>query len=176
MGPTGEVVGVDISRENVAACGKIAGELGLAGRVRFLEGDATALPFPDAAFDVVLFRSLLPYVDRKDRVAEACARVLRPGGRIALVEPISRRFRWFSPTVGEAAPVEVRRTPGTWRRRLRWRGPGTPARPCICGAHARAKRLLPSRPISSCFAPSALPHASSRWSAPRERPSGPPRA
>jgi SAM-dependent methyltransferase len=51
--------------------------------VRFIEGDAEALPFPDRDFDVVFNAFGLPHVLHPDKVvAEAC-RVLKPGGRLA---------------------------------------------------------------------------------------------
>jgi SAM-dependent methyltransferase len=51
--------------------------------MRFIEGDAEALPFPDRDFDVVFNAFGLPHVPHPDKVvAEAC-RVLKPGGRFA---------------------------------------------------------------------------------------------
>ncbi|MBN1137731.1 MAG: methyltransferase domain-containing protein [Anaerolineae bacterium] len=49
---------------------------------RFFVGDAQALPFPDALFDVVMARHVLFYVPDIDQAVAEAARVLRPGGRL----------------------------------------------------------------------------------------------
>jgi len=68
-----------------------------ASRVRFLEADALALPFPDASFDLAAaafgFRNLANY----RRGLLEILRVLRPGGWIALVEFSRPRGRLFAP-------------------------------------------------------------------------------
>jgi demethylmenaquinone methyltransferase/2-methoxy-6-polyprenyl-1,4-benzoquinol methylase len=55
-------------------------------RVRLLEGQAEALPFPDASFDALTFTYLLRYVDDPPATIRELARVVRPGGRIASLE------------------------------------------------------------------------------------------
>jgi SAM-dependent methyltransferase len=52
--------------------------------IAFVEGDAENLPFPDAAFDVVLSTLGVQFAPHHERVAAELARVLRPGGRMAL--------------------------------------------------------------------------------------------
>ncbi|HET8785602.1 MAG TPA: methyltransferase domain-containing protein [Candidatus Limnocylindrales bacterium] len=54
-------------------------------RIEFVEGDAEALPFPDASFDVVssVFGSM--FAPDQDKTAAELARVTRPGGRIGIV-------------------------------------------------------------------------------------------
>jgi SAM-dependent methyltransferase len=69
---------LDFSAESAATCARIPG-------VHAARGDARALPFADAAFDVVTARHMLYHLDDPaDAVAEA-RRVLRPGGRFAAV-------------------------------------------------------------------------------------------
>src|ERR671914_254506 len=59
---------------------------GLETRVRFALGDAEALPFPDAGFDVALSEcSLCTFPDKRHAIAEM-ARVVRPGGAIAIAD------------------------------------------------------------------------------------------
>ena len=50
--------------------------------VHFFTGDAQALPFPDASFDVVMARHMLYHVPDIDRAVAEAARVLRPGGAL----------------------------------------------------------------------------------------------
>ena len=51
--------------------------------LRFIEGDAEALPFPDRNFDVVFNAFGLPHVPHPDKVVAEAFRVLKPGGRFA---------------------------------------------------------------------------------------------
>lgn len=66
------------------------------GSVRFVEGDALQLPFPDAAFDAVTIAyGLRNLADLEAGIAELC-RVLRPGGRLVALDfgkPASRVWR-----------------------------------------------------------------------------------
>jgi len=83
------VVGVDLAPESVAAAGRAAEEAGAADRVRFLCGDAEALPLPDAGADGVLCEcALCTFPDKRAAVSEL-ARVLRPGGRLALADVVA---------------------------------------------------------------------------------------
>jgi len=86
VGPSGRIVGLDESPEMLeAARARIARE-GLGDRVEVLEGDAARLDFPAAAFDFVTAAQVYLYVpDVPGALAEA-ARVLRPGGRLAVVD------------------------------------------------------------------------------------------
>ena len=64
--------------------------LGLADRARFVHGDAEALPLRRATFDVALSEcSLCTFPDKRHAVAEM-ARVLRPGGTIAVADVVAR--------------------------------------------------------------------------------------
>ncbi len=78
------VVGVDLSAENVAASRIAAREAGVSERVRFVEGDAEALPFADESADGALCECALCLFPDKRAAAAEVARVLRPGGRLAL--------------------------------------------------------------------------------------------
>jgi SAM-dependent methyltransferase len=77
-----KVTGVDIATNLIVAARGRAAAAGL--DVRFDEGDAEELPYPDASFDVVgsLFGAM--FAPRPDRVAAELLRVCRPGGTITM--------------------------------------------------------------------------------------------
>lgn len=79
-----DVLGVDLAAESVAAATRAAARAGLADRVRFVEGDAEALPLTDEAGDGVLCECALCTFPDKATAARELARVLEPGGRLAL--------------------------------------------------------------------------------------------
>jgi arsenite methyltransferase len=78
------VIGVDLARANVERAAACAADAGLAARVRFLEADAEALPLPDASVDGVVSECSLCLVPDKRAALREIARVLRPGGRVAI--------------------------------------------------------------------------------------------
>lgn len=78
------VVGVELSRANVERAQARTAAAGLAGRVRFVEGDAEALPLPDASADGAMSECSLCLVPDKAAAARELARVLRPGARVAI--------------------------------------------------------------------------------------------
>jgi SAM-dependent methyltransferase len=75
------VTGIDLVPRHVERARACAAEAGLQDRTTFLEGDATALPFPDASFDHVYAIESAYHAADKPRFYAECARVLRPGGR-----------------------------------------------------------------------------------------------
>jgi arsenite methyltransferase len=80
------VVGVDLGARAVEQANGAARAAGLDDRARFLLGDAEALPIADAAFEVALSEcSLCTFPDKRRAVAEM-ARVVRPGGAIAIAD------------------------------------------------------------------------------------------
>lgn len=84
-----DAIGVDLSAANVAEASQAAGVAGLADRVRFVEGDAERLPLPDAEADAALCEcSLCLFPDGAAAAAEL-ARVLRPGGHLALSDVVA---------------------------------------------------------------------------------------
>ncbi len=79
----GEVVGVDPRADYLEAGRALAPE-----NVRFLEGDATALPFEYGAFDIAACLRLLHHVRRPELAVSELARVTRPGGRLFVADQI----------------------------------------------------------------------------------------
>ena len=80
------VVGLDQSAEMLAEGRRRVAAAGLAERVELLEARAEELPFEDDAFAGLTFTYLLRYVDDPPATMRELARVVRPGGRIAMLE------------------------------------------------------------------------------------------
>jgi demethylmenaquinone methyltransferase / 2-methoxy-6-polyprenyl-1,4-benzoquinol methylase len=82
-----EVVALDQSEQMLAgARARLAREPELGRRVTLLRGEAERLPFDDAEFDGLTFTYLLRYVDQPAATMTELARVVKPGGRIGMVE------------------------------------------------------------------------------------------
>jgi len=91
VGPSGRAIFNDISADLLGLCRDYAAETGVLDRCRFVLGSADDLVEIDvASVDVVTIRSVLIYVKDKAASLRECYRVLRPGGRLALFEPINR--------------------------------------------------------------------------------------
>jgi len=85
------VVFSDVSGDLLEVCRAAAADLGVADRCRFVVAGAEDLAaIDDESVDVVTTRSVLIYVEDKPRALREFLRVLRPGGRISLFEPINR--------------------------------------------------------------------------------------
>ena len=85
--PALAVTGLDLSRPYLDAA---MGHLRQFSKVELIAGAAEAMPLPDAGFDVVICSYLLHELPRKvrTRVAAEMARVLKPGGRLILVDSL----------------------------------------------------------------------------------------
>ncbi len=77
-----EVTGLDLSPDQLAKAKAAADHAGLS--IRFDEGDAQALPYPDASFDAVASAFGVVFAPDHALAAAELARVCRPGGRIAI--------------------------------------------------------------------------------------------
>jgi SAM-dependent methyltransferase len=87
----GEVIFSDISQDLLDLCEEAARDLGVHERCRFVRAGADDLVgIENASLDAVTTRAVLIYVEEKAAAVREFARVLRPGGRISLIEPINR--------------------------------------------------------------------------------------
>jgi ubiquinone/menaquinone biosynthesis C-methylase UbiE len=87
----GKVVFSDVSADLLAECRRRAAAGGVLERCEFVQAGAEDLRgVSDGSVDVVTARSVLIYVAHKDRAFAAFFRVLRPGGRLSIFEPINR--------------------------------------------------------------------------------------
>jgi demethylmenaquinone methyltransferase/2-methoxy-6-polyprenyl-1,4-benzoquinol methylase len=82
-----EIVALDQSEAMLAgARDRLARDPRLASQIRLVRGEAERLPFADAEFDALTFTYLLRYVDDRLETMRELARVVKPGGRIGMVE------------------------------------------------------------------------------------------
>jgi len=101
-GHAGEVVGVDFAGEMLRlGLGKVR-RAGLGSRVHLARGDATRLPLPDSSFDAATIAFGIRNVDDPDQGCRELRRVLRPGGRLAILEfgmpslpGLAGLYRWY---------------------------------------------------------------------------------
>jgi ubiquinone/menaquinone biosynthesis C-methylase UbiE len=96
VGRGGRVTAVDISAEmNLIASRRIEAA-GLAGQIDVVRGDARSLAFPDARFDAAVSTQVLEYLEDVDAALRELRRVVRPGGRLILLDTDWDTLIWFS--------------------------------------------------------------------------------
>ena len=103
VGATGSVIGIDFLPDMVARARHAAAEAGLAN-VRFVRGLIEALPLADSSADVVISNGVVNLSPRKVRVLSEAFRVLRPGGRLSIVDLV----------LEHDLPPEIRAHPAAW--------------------------------------------------------------
>jgi arsenite methyltransferase len=110
VGPTGQVTGIDMTDEQRAKADRLRAG---ATHIRFVPGRLEDLPFDDASFDVIISNGVVNLCPDKARVFAEAARVLAPGGRLAvadivatrpLPETVTRNADLWSACIGGAAP------------------------------------------------------------------------
>jgi demethylmenaquinone methyltransferase/2-methoxy-6-polyprenyl-1,4-benzoquinol methylase len=84
--PTARVVGLDPSQKMLEIARTKVEKAGLLARVDLVQGDAETLPFEDATFDGICMAFGIRNVPDRDRALREMARVVRPGGHIAILE------------------------------------------------------------------------------------------
>ncbi len=102
VGETGRAVGLEPSSRMRALAESRALEAG--ARATFVDADAHDLPFADSSVDVVRSERVFQHLDDPERAAAEIARILRPGGRVAIIDS-----DWGSAIMHPGDPDVVRR-------------------------------------------------------------------
>jgi arsenite methyltransferase len=112
LGPDGAVVGVDPSQSMLAIAARREPAPGSAP-VTFRAGDAGALPFADESFDVAVSTQVYEYIDDMTAALAEAHRVLRPGGRMLVLDTDWDSVVWHS-----SDPERMRRVLAAWDEHL----------------------------------------------------------
>ena len=85
-----DVTGLDLAASRVGGATELTRVAGLSDSVRFVHGNALAMPFPDESFTLAIAQEAFAHIPDKPRLLAECARVLQPGGRLVFSDILHR--------------------------------------------------------------------------------------
>lgn len=135
VGPSGRVVAIDLSQDQIAAAERLCAEFDW---VECRVADATTLPFEDTFFDAVFGNQVLEYIADLDTALTEIHRVLRPGGRFVVTATNWSSLVWYS-----EVPDRMERMLRAWATHAPY-----PDLPAILSARLRQAGMQPLRQVS----------------------------
>jgi SAM-dependent methyltransferase len=105
VGPSGLVIGVDMTPDMLSRARESAAKLGLSEQVSFRLGEIEHVPVADASVDVVVSNCVINLSPNKPAVLAEAYRCLRPGGRIAVSDVVRRAGSGALPEALQTAQV-----------------------------------------------------------------------